>query len=141
MIMDAYSIMVLILIAHGFAMVQAGAVRGLGMLHTATYMVFIAFYLVSLPVAYLLAFTYEWGINGLWSGVVVGSVVEVVLYFIFLGFMCNWKLIAVEISDKMKLKQSPDVSFKKQDLLLEPLLKGSHSSDYKLRKTSTGEDL
>ncbi len=74
------------------------------MLHTATYMVFIAFYFVSLPCAYLLAFNLQWGINGLWMGVVIGSVVEVVLYFIFLSFMCNWKLIAIEISEKMKLK-------------------------------------
>ena len=56
MIKEAYIVMVLILLLHGMAMVQAGAVRGLGMLHTATWIVFFAFYFISLPAAYVLAF-------------------------------------------------------------------------------------
>ncbi len=79
-------------------MVQAGAVRGLGKLHTATLVVFIAFYIVSLPSAYYLAFRKEMGMVGLWWGVGVGSASEVILYFFFIRFCCDWKQLAVQIS-------------------------------------------
>lgn len=135
MVMDAYSIMVLVLLTHGLAMVQAGAVRGLGMLHTASWVVFFAFYFVSLPAAYVLAFPFRWGIIGLWFGVVIGSIVEVLLYFVFLRFFCDWKLIAVEISDRMKMKQSPDISFKKVESLREPMIKAINSRNSSEMKT------
>ena len=105
------------------------------MLHTASWVVFFAFYFVSLPAAYVLAFPFEQSIVGLWFGVVIGSVVEVVLYFVFLRFFCDWKLIAIEVSDRMKLKQSPDISFKKADWLREPMLKVSHSRNNSEMKT------
>jgi len=142
MVMDAYCIMVLVLLTHGMAMVQAGAVRGLGMLHTASWVVFFAFYFVSLPSAYLLAFPYRWGIMGLWFGVVIGSTVEVVLYFVFLRFFCNWKLIAIEISERMKTKQSPDISFKKGDCLREPMLGSKNSNqNYDMRTRIYTEEI
>lgn len=86
------------------------------MLHTATYVVFFAFYFVSLPCAYAFAFPMEWGMIGLWCGVVVGSLAEVILYFFFLRFFCNWKLIAIEVSEKMKERYSPEISFRKNEL-------------------------
>ena len=84
MVAEAYTPLLLILVIHGIAMVQAGAVRGLGMLELGSYMVLFAFYIVSLPVAYLFAFVFKMGMKGLWWGVVVGTISEVILYFIFL---------------------------------------------------------
>lgn len=90
----------------------------------ATGMVFFAFYVVSLPCAYLFAFTLKMGMVGLWWGVVAGSVSEVILYFFFLRFMCDWRRLAVEISEKMRSRHiSPNVSFKRIDLM-EPMLDG-----------------
>ena len=89
--MDGYSVMSLVLILHGFAMVQAGGVRGLGMLKLASWVVLFAFYCVALPGAYLCAFFLQWGMVGLWWGVVSGSVAEIVLYFLILQYMCDWK--------------------------------------------------
>ena len=56
LVMQGYTVMTFVLMLHGLAMVQAGAVRGLGMLELATWMVLIAFYLVALPGAYIFAF-------------------------------------------------------------------------------------
>lgn len=80
------------------------------MLQTATYVVFFAFYFISLPAAYLFAFPMEWGMIGLWYGIVVGSIIEVILYFILLRFFCNWDKLAVEISERMKMKLTPNIS-------------------------------
>jgi MATE family multidrug resistance protein len=98
LIMEAYSVDALILILHGLAMVQAGAVRGLGMLELATWMVLIAFYLVALPAAYLFTFPAGLGMVGLWWGVVAGSLAEIALYVVILRFFCNWKTLALKIS-------------------------------------------
>ena len=84
LVTEAYNVMLLILLLHGMAMVQAGAVRGLGMLEIGSYMVLFAFYIVSLPMAYLFTFVLNMGMPGLWWGVVAGSLSEVILYFIFL---------------------------------------------------------
>ncbi len=98
MITDAYLVMILVLMFHGLAMVQAGAVRGLGMINLANYVVFFAFYVVSLPAAYLCSFTWQMGMVGLWWGITAGAVAEIILYFFFLRFVCDWKKIAIEIS-------------------------------------------
>jgi MATE family multidrug resistance protein len=76
--------MAVVLMLHGLAMIQAGAVRGLGMLELATWMVLIAFYFVALPSAYLFAFPLDMGMLGLWWGVVAGSIAEIILYVIIL---------------------------------------------------------
>lgn len=128
LIKEGYFVMILILLTHGFAMVQAGAARGLGQLNMATGMVFFAFYVVSLPCAYLFAFPMKMGMIGLWWGVVAGSVSEVVLYFFFLRFWCDWKRLAVEISQRMQgsRSHSPNISIRKGELY-EPMLTHAHS--------------
>lgn len=103
--------MCLVLMLHGLAMVQAGAVRGLGMLELATWMVLFAFYFVALPLAYLFAFPVGMSMVGLWWGVVGGSIAEIVLYVVILRFKCDWKRIAIEISENLKIKEvSPNNS-------------------------------
>ena len=104
LISDAYTIMLFILMLHGLAMVQAGAARGLGMIDLANWVVFFAFYVVSLPAAYLFTFTWGMGMLGLWWGITLGSASEIILYCIFLKFMCDWKKLAGDISRKMKLE-------------------------------------
>jgi Na+-driven multidrug efflux pump len=69
------------------------------MLEMATWVVFFAFYFVSLPLAYYLAFPYKMQVMGLWYGIVGGSISEVILYFLFLKFVCNLDKIAVKIAD------------------------------------------
>ncbi|CDW89184.1 na+-driven multidrug efflux pump [Stylonychia lemnae] len=131
MIMDGYSVLILILLLHGMAMVQAGAVRGLGKLNLATWMVFFSFYIVSLPGAYIFAFKLDWGMVGLWWGIVVGSISEVVLYAFFLRFLCDWKRLAIEISEQMRM--SPNISYRKNiDQIHEPLIKQCDISNHEI---------
>jgi multidrug resistance protein, MATE family len=93
-VMNGYTVMTVVLMIHGLAMVQAGALRGLGMLELATLMVLFAFYGVALPAAYLFAFVYDMKMVGLWWGVVAGAVSEILLYLIIFQFFCNWEQLA-----------------------------------------------
>ncbi len=112
LVTDGYVVMALILMIHGLAMVQAGAIRGLGMLHLATWIVLIAFYFVALPAAYLFTFTMRMGMVGLWWGVVAGSIAEVALYLAILYFHCDWKELSITISEQLKITGtlSPNIS-------------------------------
>lgn len=121
LIKSGYVVMVYILLIHGMAMVQAGAARGLGMLSFATWLVFIAFYVVSLPLAYYFTFPLDWGMVGLWWGVVCGSLCEVILYFVLLSYVCDWKRLAIKISMQMR-HMSPDSSFKKSEQIHEKII-------------------
>lgn len=108
--MNGYLVMTVILMLHGLAMVQAGAVRGLGMLELATWMVLIAFYFVALPAAYLFTFPLGMGMIGLWWGVVAGALAEISLYIVILTFYCNWEKLAISISQELKLNRSTSYS-------------------------------
>lgn len=68
------------------------------MLELATWMVLFAFYFVALPAAYFFAFPLSLGMAGLWWGVVAGAIAEIILYVIILKFFCNWKSLAIKIS-------------------------------------------
>ena len=72
------------------------------MLEVATWLVFFAFYVVSLPLAYYFTFVLEWGMVGLWWGVVCASAIEVILYFFLLKYVCNWEKLALKISESMR---------------------------------------
>ena len=85
------------------------------MLQLATWMVLIAFYLVALPAAYLITFPMAMGMVGLWWGVVAGSIAEVALYSAILYFFCDWKQLAISISEQLKITGvlSPNASMSK----------------------------
>ena len=123
MIMEGYTVMLFVFMIHGVAMVQAGAVRGLGMLDLGTWVAFIAFYMVCLPFAYMFAFNLQMGMVGLWWGVVAGAVSEIFIYVIFLRWLCDWKHLAFQISENMKnLSVSLRISFKLEDSVNEQLM-------------------
>ena len=109
----------------------------------------VAFYFVALPGAYLFAFPMGIGMVGLWWGVVVGAIVEVVLYFLILSFACDWPELALKISKDSKMKQiTPNSSFVKMSpdairkwergSLKEPFLeKGKSDNSHKIQPLST----
>jgi Na+-driven multidrug efflux pump len=81
------------------------------MLELGNWVAFFAFYVVSLPCAYIFTFTLKMGMVGLWWGIVAGSLAEVVLYFFFLRFIANWRRLAKKISTQMK-EGDPALSWK-----------------------------
>ena len=133
--------MVLVLLLHGLAMVQAGAVRGLGLLELATWMVLFSFYFIALPGAYIFSFPMNMGMVGLWWGVVAGAITEIVLYVIILRFVCDWRKLAVKISEELRVKTiSPNISInntspnKAWGGLREPFL--PHDLKYSVNRTN-----
>lgn len=93
------------------------------MFTTATWLVFVAFYIVCLPLSYLFTFPLDWGMVGLWWGQVCGGVSEVILYFILLNYVCNWAAYAERISHSMKTRsRQHSLSFKKDEQIYEPMV-------------------
>merc|ERR1711976_1006963 len=61
----------------------AGIFRGLGLQKTISIVNFICYYLVSIPLAYLMLFTFKYGIYGIWSGYVI-TVYLMLMVYIFI---------------------------------------------------------
>ena len=56
----------------GVQVVAGGVLRGMGRTRPLAVIHFIAFYMIGLPVAWLLAFRAEWGVTGVWWGLCLG---------------------------------------------------------------------
>jgi MATE family multidrug resistance protein len=66
----------------GTQVVGLGILRGMGDVNIPTLITFIAYWLVGLPVGYLLGIQFHFGVQGVWCGLVVGLLVASVLLFI-----------------------------------------------------------
>ena len=58
--------------------VSAGLLRGIKDVRVPTLFIFIAYWIVGLPIGCLLAFTYDWGAVGIWIGFIVGLTVSAI---------------------------------------------------------------
>lgn len=74
-------------LSDGTQAVGIGVLRGLTDIKGPTIITFTAYWLISLPVAYLLAFIFEFGVYGVWVGLLIGLTVAAVL----LTFRFNYK--------------------------------------------------
>ena len=86
-------------IAYGLDAVQVmlqGVIKGLGIQQRAQNSALVSFFCVGLPSAYLLAFHYGYGIEGLWYGYSIGLLILVLLYS-FLIFTADWNEIVKNI--------------------------------------------
>ena len=86
-------------IAYGLDAVQVmlqGVIKGLGIQQRAQNSALVSFFFVGLPSAYLLAFHYGYGIEGLWYGYSIGLLILVLLYS-FLIFTADWNEIVKNI--------------------------------------------
>jgi MATE family multidrug resistance protein len=52
----------------GFQVVTTGALRGLGDTHTPMLAHFVGYWVIGLPIGYLLCFQFGWGARGIWTG-------------------------------------------------------------------------
>jgi MATE family multidrug resistance protein len=68
-------------ISDGVQVVAQGALRGLGDTRTPTFYSFIAYWVLSLPLAYVLGFHTSWGVIGVWIGLAVGLTVNAILLY------------------------------------------------------------
>lgn len=67
-------------LSDGIQVVSLGALRGLEDVKVPTILTFIAYWIIALPVGYLLGFKFGWGAEGIWYGLVVGlTIVAIVM--------------------------------------------------------------
>lgn len=66
----------------GAQVVGLGVLRGMGDVNIPTLITFLAYWVVGLPLGYVLGIMLHWGINGVWYGLVLGLATASVLLFI-----------------------------------------------------------
>jgi MATE family multidrug resistance protein len=59
-------------LSDGLQVVCAGALRGLQDVKIPSLMIFVAYWVISLPLGYWLGFTLNYGANGIWIGLLIG---------------------------------------------------------------------
>lgn len=74
-------------LSDGTQAVGIGVLRGLTDIKGPTLITFVAYWVVSLPVGYLLGFTFKLGVDGIWIGLLIGLTVSA----IFLTLRFNYK--------------------------------------------------
>ena len=74
-------------LSDGTQAVGIGVLRGLTDVKGPTIITFIAYWVISLPAGYLLGFTFDLGVNGIWIGLLIGLSVSA----IFLTLRFNYK--------------------------------------------------
>ena len=68
----------------GAQVVGLGVLRGMGDVNVPTFMTFVAYWIVGLPIAYILGITLKLGADGIWYGLTLGLLVSAaLLYFRF----------------------------------------------------------
>ncbi len=77
-------------VVDGLQVVAVGILRGLTDVNITMVIAFFAFWVVGLPVAYLLGFTYGFGVVGVWISLVVGLTLAAILFILrFRKFLRN----------------------------------------------------
>ena len=74
-------------LSDGTQAVGIGVLRGLTDVKGPTIITFVAYWIISLPIAYLLAFDFNLGVDGVWIGLLIGLTVSAIL----LTFRFNYK--------------------------------------------------
>ncbi len=65
----------------GSQVVGLGILRGLGDVNIPTFITFMAYWVIGLPVGYILGINFNMGVNGIWCGLTVGLLVASILLF------------------------------------------------------------
>jgi MATE family multidrug resistance protein len=80
----------------GTQVVGLGVLRGMGDVKIPTYATFLAYWVIGIPVAYLLGVYYNLGVNGVWYGLTLGLLIASIL--LFLRFQHISKKLAKSVS-------------------------------------------
>jgi MATE family multidrug resistance protein len=66
----------------GTQVVGLGVLRGMGDVNIPTFITFIAYWIIGLPVGYLLGIKFNMGVSGVWYGLVLGLLTASILLLI-----------------------------------------------------------
>ena len=69
-------------LSDGVQVVGLGALRGLTDVKIPTFITFVSYWIIGLPISYLLGFVLDLGVNGIWWGLLIGLSVAAVLLFV-----------------------------------------------------------
>lgn len=79
--------------------VQGGIIRGMGYQNIASLIITISYWWFAIPIAYLLAFKFDFRLVGVWFGLPAGSIL-IWSSFTFILISTNWKKLAATIHNK-----------------------------------------
>lgn len=69
-------------ISDGIQVLSLGALRGLSDVKIPTMLTFVAYWVLALPIGYLLAFQFNFGASGVWYGLLIGLTIVAIALFI-----------------------------------------------------------
>ena len=101
LILEMLPLVALILAIDGIQVTVSGVLKGIGKQGLAAKAVLVAFYVIGLPVIFLLAFTYDLQIYGIWLGVGMVSIILDIVYLWALKRM-DFRVQAEEIAKNME---------------------------------------
>lgn len=91
----------------GLSCVLGGVVKGVGKQLVATPIIFFSYYVVGLPLAALFAFKLKMGVRGLCLGMLVGTAVHAICFFI-LVWLVDWNLEAHKAAARVGATKAGD---------------------------------
>jgi len=69
-------------VSDGIQVVGLGSLRGLADVKIPTLITFVAYWIIGLPLGYVLGFSFNLGVNGIWYGLSLGLTVAAAMLFI-----------------------------------------------------------
>nr|XP_016509892.1 PREDICTED: protein DETOXIFICATION 8-like [Nicotiana tabacum]XP_016509893.1 PREDICTED: protein DETOXIFICATION 8-like [Nicotiana tabacum] len=86
--------------------IVSGVARGSGWQHIGVYVNSGAYYLVGIPASLLMGFVLNWRAKGMWSGIIMGSIVQTILLSI-VTCLSDWEKQAKEARERLLDKKIP----------------------------------
>lgn len=74
----------------GTQVIGLGILRGMGDVNMPTFITFLAYWVIGLPLGYFLGITLKWGVAGVWYGLVLGLMISAILLFIRFKKISNY---------------------------------------------------
>lgn len=78
-----------------------GIYRGIGMQKTITLANFVCYYILSLPLVYLLTFKCEWNVYGIWSSYCIGILALFISYICIHKYRLNFNVLCKEAQNRL----------------------------------------
>lgn len=79
----------------GTQVVGLGVLRGIGDVNIPTFITFLAYWVVGIPIGYILGFKFDLGVNGIWYGLTLGLLTASIL--LFLRFQNKTRALKVDL--------------------------------------------
>jgi MATE family multidrug resistance protein len=94
---------------HAFDAFQAamtGVVKGTGQQRSFALIILLCYWVVGLPTAALLTFRFDYGVNGLWYGMIVAAALQSISYLLMLMFRVSFTAAAQEAASRIDVQSA-----------------------------------